>query len=160
MSEYCFTSLSAQWGNIATEGSPKSGLCPTLISNDFNQYDRQHYTIHAFEQFGAQWQISGPTGIRTWYFRITSPSRYEWAIRTGLVQSNLPSYTVRSNIVFWGDRKDHGYMLVDQLYMKHVTYILHISWLSSRQGLQYLIHMAVLRLRLSITRQVCTFYRL
>ena len=23
-------------GNIATEGSPKPGLCPTLISNDFN----------------------------------------------------------------------------------------------------------------------------
>ena len=22
-------------GNIATEGSPKPGLCPTLISNDF-----------------------------------------------------------------------------------------------------------------------------
>ena len=28
---YCFTSLSAHSGNIATEGSPKSGLCPTLI---------------------------------------------------------------------------------------------------------------------------------
>ena len=45
-------------GNIATEGSTKPGLCPTLISNDFKgfysaQYHRQHRTLHAFEQFGA-----------------------------------------------------------------------------------------------------------
>ena len=33
------------------------------------QYHRQHCTLDAFEQSGAQprWQISGPTGIRTWY---------------------------------------------------------------------------------------------
>ena len=29
--EYCFTSFSAHSGNIATEGSPEPGLCPTLI---------------------------------------------------------------------------------------------------------------------------------
>ena len=45
-------------GNIATEGNPKPGLCPTLISNDFKgsdsaQYHRQHCTLQAFEQFGA-----------------------------------------------------------------------------------------------------------
>ena len=45
-------------GNIATEGSPKPGLCPTLISNDSMvlysaQYHRQHCTLHAFKQFGA-----------------------------------------------------------------------------------------------------------
>ena len=46
-------------GNIATEGSPKVRLCPTLISNDFKGslysvlYHRQHCTIHAFEQVGA-----------------------------------------------------------------------------------------------------------
>ena len=34
MSEYCFTSFIHNHGNIATEGSPKPGLCPTLISND------------------------------------------------------------------------------------------------------------------------------
>ena len=33
--EYCFTSLSAQRGNIATGGSPKPGLFRTLILNDF-----------------------------------------------------------------------------------------------------------------------------
>ena len=45
-------------GNIATEGSPKPGLCPTLISNDFKglysaQYHRQQCTLHSFVQFGA-----------------------------------------------------------------------------------------------------------
>ena len=47
-------------GNIATEGSPEPGLCPTLILNDFKgslfysaQYHRQHCTLQAFEQFGA-----------------------------------------------------------------------------------------------------------
>ena len=45
-------------GNIATERSPKPGLCPTLILNAprvlYNaQYHRQHCTLHAFEQFGA-----------------------------------------------------------------------------------------------------------
>ena len=47
-------------GNIAGEGSPKPGLCPTLISNDFKdshvyraQYHGQHHTLQAFEQFGA-----------------------------------------------------------------------------------------------------------
>ena len=43
-------------------------------------YHRQHCTLQAFEQFAAlymaaqpRWQISGPTGIRTWYLQITSP---------------------------------------------------------------------------------------
>ena len=45
-------------GNIATEGSPKTRLCPTVISNDFKgfysaQYHWQHCKLHAFEQFGA-----------------------------------------------------------------------------------------------------------
>ena len=41
---------------IATEGSPRSGLCPTLISNNFiysAQYHRQHCILHVFEQFEA-----------------------------------------------------------------------------------------------------------
>ena len=38
-------------GDIATEGNPKPGLCPTLISNDFFIV---HSTIGStFEQFGA-----------------------------------------------------------------------------------------------------------
>ena len=48
------------YGNIATEKSPKPGLCPTLISNDFKgylfysaQYHRKHCTLQAFQQFGA-----------------------------------------------------------------------------------------------------------
>ena len=47
-------------GNIATERSPKPGLCPTLISNDFKgaQYHRQHCTLQAFEQFGALYMHS------------------------------------------------------------------------------------------------------
>ena len=43
-------------GNIATEGSPKPGLCPTLISNDFKgslECTVQHCTLHALEQFGS-----------------------------------------------------------------------------------------------------------
>ena len=42
-----------------TEGSPKPGLRPTPISNDFKvffysaQYYRQRCTFYAFEQFGA-----------------------------------------------------------------------------------------------------------
>ena len=48
--EYCFTSLSAHWGNIATRGSLKPGLCPTSYSA---QYQRQHCALHYFEQFGA-----------------------------------------------------------------------------------------------------------
>ena len=46
------------YGNIATEGSPKPGLCPTPISIDFkflssSQYHGQHCTLHTFEQFGV-----------------------------------------------------------------------------------------------------------
>ena len=45
-------------GNIATEGSPKPELCPTLIWMISRvlysaQYHRQHCKVHAFEQFGA-----------------------------------------------------------------------------------------------------------
>ena len=36
VSEYCFTSLLHNHGNIATEGSPKPGLWPALISNGFS----------------------------------------------------------------------------------------------------------------------------
>ena len=41
-----------------TEGSPKPGLCPTLISNAFKgyfsaQYHRQQCTLNAFEHLGA-----------------------------------------------------------------------------------------------------------
>ena len=45
------------YGNIATEGSPKPGLYPTLNSSEWvlysAQYHRQHCTLQAFEQFGA-----------------------------------------------------------------------------------------------------------
>ena len=35
-SDYCFTFRSLHnHGNIATEGGPKPGLCPSLISNEF-----------------------------------------------------------------------------------------------------------------------------
>ena len=50
------------------------------------QYHKQHCPLDVFEQFGAlymhkpRWQISGPTGIRTWYLQVTSPTRYERAI--------------------------------------------------------------------------------
>ena len=46
-------------GIIATEENPKPGLCPTLISRMTSrvlysaQYHRQHYTLHAFQQFVA-----------------------------------------------------------------------------------------------------------
>ena len=42
VSEYCFTSLSAYWDNIATEGSQKPGLCPTFEWLLYSvQYHRQ-----------------------------------------------------------------------------------------------------------------------
>ena len=66
-------------GNITTEGSSKPGLCPTLISNDFKgslwcQCHRQHYTLHAFEQFGT-------------LYMHNHDDKYpaEWAIRAGLI---------------------------------------------------------------------------
>ena len=77
-------------GNITTEGSPKPGLCPTLIWNDFKglysvQYHRQHCTLHAFEQFGALYmhnhddKYPSRSGFEpgTPRLYITSPSRYE-----------------------------------------------------------------------------------
>ena len=47
-------------GNIATEESPKPGLCPTrMTSSDYSaQYHRQHCTLHAFEQFRALYMDS------------------------------------------------------------------------------------------------------
>ena len=33
-------------GNIATEGSPKPGLCPTLISNSFEQFGALYMHNH------------------------------------------------------------------------------------------------------------------
>ena len=68
--EYCFTSPSAPSWQYRDRGSPKPGLCPTLISNDFKS------SVYA----QRRWQISVPTGIRTWYPQVTSPSRYGWAI--------------------------------------------------------------------------------
>ena len=41
-------------GDIATEGSPKPGLCPTLQGFFIvHSTIMQHCTLHAFEQFGA-----------------------------------------------------------------------------------------------------------
>ena len=45
-------------GSIATEGSSKPGLCVLLFRMNSRvlysaQYHRQHFTLHAFEQFGA-----------------------------------------------------------------------------------------------------------
>ena len=55
-------------GNIATEGSPKPGLCPTLVSIDFKvyseQYYRHHCTVQVFEQFGALYMQNHDDNIR------------------------------------------------------------------------------------------------
>ena len=42
---------------------------------------------HCYAQ--PRWQISGPTGIRTWYPHVTSPSRYEWAIEASFRGTTL-----------------------------------------------------------------------
>ena len=47
------------------------------------QYHRQHFTLQAFEQFGALYmhnhddKYPARPGYETWYFQVTSPSRYE-----------------------------------------------------------------------------------
>ena len=58
VSEYCFTSLSAHWGNIATERSPKWGYALLLFRMTSRvlysaRCHRHHCTLHSFEQFGA-----------------------------------------------------------------------------------------------------------
>ena len=53
-------------GNIATEGSPKPGLCPTLISNDFQEFFIVHSTIGSTVH-------SRPLDS----LEVTSPNRYE-----------------------------------------------------------------------------------
>ena len=56
VSEYCCTSRAAHRGNIATDGSPKSRRCPTLIeyTHCCAPYNRHHCTLQTFEQFGAR----------------------------------------------------------------------------------------------------------
>ena len=45
VSEYCFTSLSAQSWQYRDRRSPKQGLCPTLISHDFKGFFIVHSAI-------------------------------------------------------------------------------------------------------------------
>ena len=42
------------------------------------------WTVWSTVYAQPRWQISGPTGIRTWYLQVTSSSRYEWAIGAGI----------------------------------------------------------------------------
>ena len=51
VSGYCFMSLFVLWGNIATQGIPKPGLCPTLINNDFMVFFIVHSTIDSTIHF-------------------------------------------------------------------------------------------------------------
>ena len=80
-------------GNIATEGSPKPGLYALLLFLMTSrvlysaQYHRQHFTLYAFEQFGALYMHNHdakyPSRPGAWYPQVTSPSRYEWAFGAG-----------------------------------------------------------------------------
>ena len=48
MSDIALRRLLHNHGNIATEGSPKPGLCPTLISNDFKGTGTINTTINKY----------------------------------------------------------------------------------------------------------------
>ena len=84
-------------GNTATERNPTLALCPNLISNDFivvlysAQYHRQHYVLHAFEQFGALYMHNhddkyparpgfepGTLGYKPQSIRMSNQSRAKW----------------------------------------------------------------------------------
>ena len=81
---------------ISRENEAQSQHYALLLSNDFkSSHGAQHFTLQAFEQFGALYisictssmTISDPAGIRTQYRWISSYSRIKWAIGAGLVWS-------------------------------------------------------------------------
>ena len=73
-------------GNIATEGSPKPGFQGFYIVYNTIGITVHYVPLNSLEHCKAQprWQITIPTGIRTWYPQVTSPSRHKWAIGAGL----------------------------------------------------------------------------
>ena len=95
-------------GNTATERNPTLALCPTLISNDFivvlysAQYHRQHYVLHAFEQFGAQYmhnhdyKYPARPGFEPGTFRLQAPVDTNEPSEPGKVVDNLNGITQRS----------------------------------------------------------------
>ena len=75
-------------GNIVTEGSPKSGLCPTLIewlqgffiahSTIDNMHTPGLWTVGSTAYAQHRWQIFDTAGIRTQYLWVLSHNRIEW----------------------------------------------------------------------------------
>ena len=70
VSEYCFTSLSAQSWQYRERRNPEAGTMPYSYFDwlqGYAQYHRQHRTLHAFEQFRALYnhddKIPGPTEL-------------------------------------------------------------------------------------------------
>ena len=72
-------------GNIATEGSPKSGMCPSLMewlqglfivhsTIDSTAHSRPLNSLeHCIQYAKPQWQASVPAGIRTQYYMSFEP---------------------------------------------------------------------------------------
>ena len=97
VSEYCFTSPSAQSWQYRNRMETEVRLCPTLIewlqgfSTVYMLYHRQHYTPRVFVQFGAlymhnlddRWLTSHPAGIQTQYLCVLSHNRTEWETGAG-----------------------------------------------------------------------------
>ena len=93
VSEYSFTSLSAQSWQYRDIRKPEAGTMPYSYSEWLQGFFIVHSTIGStvhsmpLKKFGALCmhnyddKIFVLTGIRTWYLQVTSPSRYEWAGR-------------------------------------------------------------------------------
>ena len=96
--KYCFTSLSVQSWQYRDRRKPEAGTMPYSYFEWLQGFFIVHNTLYSalytpclwtvWSTVYAQprWQISVPTGIRTWYPQVTSPSRYEWAIGAGLAE--------------------------------------------------------------------------
>ena len=105
VSEYCFGSLSAHSWQYRDRRGPEACTMPPSYFKWLQGFLMVHYsigsTVHSMSFNSAVyaqlwWQISGPTGIRTWY-QVTSPSQYEWAIGAGRIDRRaFPTNIVQS----------------------------------------------------------------
>ena len=81
MSEYCFTSLSAQSLQFRDRRKPEVGTLPYSFQMTSRvlysaQYHRRHCTLHALEQFGALYMHSPDGKYSTWPGFETSTSEF------------------------------------------------------------------------------------
>ena len=97
VSKYCLRRFLHKHGNIATEGSPKLGQCPTLIEWFEGvlysaQYHRQHCILQAFEQFRTQY-MHNPNDKHPTRSGF-EPSTSEFRVKTGPSEPSWPAFAV------------------------------------------------------------------